>query len=120
LAQVSSTRLTAETLALSLLAPEASIKQHRTALLFQVHPNLSFSPLRLLTPIIGGAWAQTSFIFNNFPRVTDLVLGNAKLNESGWLLQLDLVSPGGQNLTAPGNQAFIGQSFFLRYKLNAS
>jgi hypothetical protein len=43
--------------------------------------------------------------------VIDLVLGNAKLNKSGWLLQLDLASPGGQNLTALGNQAFLGSSF---------
>lgn len=66
--------------------------------------------LQLLLTIIlylGGSWLTGSLYFNNWPMITEMVLG-AENNGDGWMLDLDLITPGGNNTSSDRNQQFFG------------
>ena len=46
-------------------------------------------------------------MFNDWPKVPDMVFGNGG-NLSGWILDLNLASPDGANLFDDDNQYFFG------------
>ena len=48
-----------------------------------------------------------SMYFNNWPTVDDMIFGNGNDLE-GWLLDLDLATPDGDNLFDDENQYFFG------------
>lgn len=48
-----------------------------------------------------------SLLFNNWPTIKDLVYGNGN-DLGGWLLDLDFVSPDGDDILSDKNQAFFG------------
>lgn len=55
--------------------------------------------------ILGGSWLTAGLYMNNFPTVQDMVLGS----QPGWLLEEDLVLPGGAaDLTALENVEYYG------------
>ncbi|TFY82180.1 hypothetical protein EWM64_g1831 [Hericium alpestre] len=60
-----------------------------------------------LTGLSGGSWVTGSLFFNDWPRIEDLVFGNNG-NLSGWILDLNLAIPGGENLANDNNQYFFG------------
>lgn len=62
----------------------------------------------------GGSWLLTSLVFNELPTMHDLVLGNDKL--PGWLLDLDLVIPGGGDIFNQENQWIYGAVLDQVYK----
>ena len=57
-----------------------------------------------LTGVSGGSWLVSSMLFNEFPDIRDLVLGNTDTGGSlnGWLLERDLLQPN-PNSTDPQN-----------------
>ena len=52
-----------------------------------------------------------SLLFNDFPDIKDLVFGDGK-DLSGWILDLDLAAPGGDNLFGDENQWFFGSILY--------
>jgi lysophospholipase len=54
----------------------------------------------------GGSWLTGSLYMNDFPTIEDLVFGNGDL--SGWLLDLGLVTPDGDDVFSEKNQYFYG------------
>ncbi|EJD52526.1 hypothetical protein AURDEDRAFT_181106 [Auricularia subglabra TFB-10046 SS5] len=68
-----------------------------------------------LAGLSGGSWLTTSLIFNEFPTLHDLVLGNGK-DLPGWLLDFDLVIPGGGNIFNQENQWLYGAVLNEVYK----
>ncbi|KAI0313930.1 phospholipase B [Amylostereum chailletii] len=58
-----------------------------------------------MSGLSGGSWVTGSMYMNNWPNVSDLVFGNGN-DLSGWLLDLNLVSPHGTNVFDDENQAF--------------
>jgi lysophospholipase len=63
-----------------------------------------------MSALSGGSWLAASMLFNNFPDLHSLVLGDtAKGGKlSGWLLERDLFVPDGTNLTDPENTLYFG------------
>ncbi|KAI0314922.1 phospholipase B [Amylostereum chailletii] len=55
----------------------------------------------------GGSWLTGSLYANDFPTVKDMVFGNGG-DLSGWLLDLDLATPNGDNVFDDENQHFYG------------
>ena len=53
---------------------------------------------------------MASLVFNDFPNISDLVLGNSEKGGdlSGWLLSIDLATPSGIDLFDEDNQYFYG------------
>ncbi|KAF7376080.1 Lysophospholipase [Mycena sanguinolenta] len=54
-----------------------------------------------------GSWVTGSLFFNNWPTVSDLVLGNGG-NLDGWKLDLPFISPDGDDVFSTDNQYFYG------------
>lgn len=50
---------------------------------------------------------MASLFFNDFPTIWDMVLGNGG-DQPGWLLDLDLAIPGGDDVFDSQNQEFFG------------
>ncbi|KZV86590.1 lysophospholipase [Exidia glandulosa HHB12029] len=67
-----------------------------------------------LSGVSGGSWLLTSIVFNDLPTMHDLVLGNDKLH--GWLLDIDLLIPGGGNIFNQENQWVYGAVLDQVYK----
>ena len=63
-----------------------------------------------LTGNSGGSWLVSSMLFQSYPDMFDLVLGNTdKGGEiNGWLLEKDVTLPGGPNPNDPKNQQYLG------------
>ena len=63
-----------------------------------------------LSGLSGGSWLVSSMIFNDFPGVHDLVLGDTDKGGSlnGWLLEKDLLLPNGPNASDPQNAVYFG------------
>ncbi|PPQ70690.1 hypothetical protein CVT24_000172 [Panaeolus cyanescens] len=60
-----------------------------------------------ISGLSGGSWTIGSLVFNDFPLIHDLVFGTE--NESdGWLLDIPLVTPDGDDVLSSSNQAFYG------------
>ncbi len=60
-----------------------------------------------------------SLIFNNFPNINDLVLGNGN-DLSGWLLDLPFATPDGTDIFSDNNQYFFGSILWsIMAKANA-
>ncbi|KAI0048428.1 phospholipase B [Auriscalpium vulgare] len=55
----------------------------------------------------GSSWLTGSLYMNNWPNVSDLVFGNGK-ELGGWLLDLALPAPNGNNFRDEKNQEFYG------------
>ncbi len=53
----------------------------------------------------GGSWLTSSLYSNDFPTIQDMVFGNGN-DLAGWLLDLDLVLPDGDNIFNDDNQAY--------------
>ncbi|KAJ8507916.1 hypothetical protein ONZ45_g9769 [Pleurotus djamor] len=60
-----------------------------------------------LSGLSGGSWVTTSLMFNNWPKIDELVFGNGK-DLDGWLLDLSLATPGGINILGDSNQEYYG------------
>ncbi|KAJ6593826.1 phospholipase B [Mycena capillaripes] len=60
-----------------------------------------------MTGLSGGSWVTGSLFFNNWPGITDLVLGNGG-SLDGWKLDLPFVSPDGDDVFSTDNQYFYG------------
>ncbi|KAG5642435.1 hypothetical protein DXG03_002781 [Asterophora parasitica] len=60
-----------------------------------------------LAGLSGGAWITGSLMFNNWPKISDMVLGNGNDME-GWLLELSMATPDGINLFSDKNQEYFG------------
>ncbi|KIM83371.1 hypothetical protein PILCRDRAFT_819610 [Piloderma croceum F 1598] len=60
-----------------------------------------------LSGLSGGSWLVVSLALNDWPTTSDLVYGNGG-NLSGWLLDLDLVTPDGFDVFDSNNQAYYG------------
>ncbi|KAH9011013.1 phospholipase B [Lactarius pseudohatsudake] len=76
-----------------------SAKQAGTGGLLQVASYLS--------GLSGGSWLTGSLYTNDFPTIKDLVYGNGD-DLTGWLLDLDLATPGGTDIFSDENQHFYG------------
>ena len=66
----------------------------------------------------GGSWVTGSVYMNDFPTVKDMVFGNGD-NLGGWLLDLPLATPSGDDIFSQGNQEWYGsilQSVFAKGK----
>ncbi|KAH9985800.1 phospholipase B [Russula compacta] len=64
----------------------------------------------------GGSWVTGSVYMNDFPTVKDMVFGNGD-NMDGWLLDLPLATPSGDDVFSQGNQEWYGsilQSVFAK------
>ena len=48
-----------------------------------------------------------SLFFNDWPTIPDMIFGNGG-NLSGWILDLDLAAPDGDNVFDEDNQYFFG------------
>ncbi|TFK22575.1 phospholipase B [Coprinopsis marcescibilis] len=59
-----------------------------------------------ITGLSGGSWVTGSLLFNEWPNINDLVFGNNGL--SGWMLDLSLVLPDGNNILTQANQDYFG------------
>lgn len=59
------------------------------------------------TQLAGGSWLTGSLYMNDFPTIKDLVHGNGG-NASGWLLDLALATPDGDNVFSIQNQYWYG------------
>ncbi|PSR76524.1 hypothetical protein PHLCEN_2v8427 [Hermanssonia centrifuga] len=59
-----------------------------------------------LSGLSGGSWITGSLYFNDWPTLEDMVFGNDQL--SGWLLDIDLATPDGDDLFSEKNQYFYG------------
>ena len=68
-----------------------------------------------LTGNSGGSWLVSSMLFQNFPDMFDLVLGNTDKGGqiNGWFLEKDLVLPNGANPSDQRNQEYIGYVVFV-------
>lgn len=55
----------------------------------------------------GGSWLTGSLYMNDFPTIKDLVHGNGG-NLSGWLLDIPLATPDGDDVFSVNNQDFYG------------
>jgi len=55
----------------------------------------------------GGSWVTGSLLFNDWPEIDRLVLGDGQ-KLSGWLLDLPFVTPDGADILSDRNQAFYG------------
>lgn len=55
----------------------------------------------------GSSWLTASLYFNNFPTIWDMVLGDGD-SQPGWILDLDLAIPGGDDVFDSQNQEFFG------------
>jgi Lysophospholipase catalytic domain len=64
--------------------------------------------------ITGGSWLTGSLYMNDFPTVKDLVYGDGS-NLSGWLLDLPLATPDGDDLTSTRNQEWYGSILWSVY-----
>lgn len=66
-----------------------------------------------LTGLSGGSWLVSSMLFNDFPGVHELVLGDTDKGGSlnGWLLEKDLLLPNGPNASDPLNALYFGYVF---------
>ncbi|KAJ6472715.1 phospholipase B [Mycena vitilis] len=60
-----------------------------------------------MTGLSGGSWVTGSLFFNNWPDITELVLGNGR-DLDGWKLDLPFVSPDGDDIFSDANQNFYG------------
>ncbi|EIN11650.1 phospholipase B [Punctularia strigosozonata HHB-11173 SS5] len=60
-----------------------------------------------LSALSGGSWLTGSLFLNNWPTVKDMVYGNGG-NLTGWLLDLPLATPDGDDLFNDKNQAWFG------------
>ncbi|KAI0066051.1 phospholipase B [Artomyces pyxidatus] len=60
-----------------------------------------------LAGLSGGSWITGSMYMNDWPTVKDMVYGNG-VNTSGWLLDLALATPDGDNLFSKLNQEWYG------------
>lgn len=58
-------------------------------------------------PTLGGSWITGSLLFNDFPTLHSLVLGNGG-GLSGWKLDLPFATPDGANIFSDKNQAWYG------------
>ncbi|KZV70063.1 phospholipase B [Peniophora sp. CONT] len=58
-----------------------------------------------LSGLSGGSWFLGSLYLNDFPVIPDLVWGNNN-DLNGWLLDLELIAPGGFNVLNDNNQDF--------------
>ena len=66
------------------------------------------SCIRLIHVVeLGGSWFTGSLLMNDWPTIPDLVYGNGG-DLTGWLLDLDLVTPDGIDIFSDQNQAFYG------------
>jgi lysophospholipase len=56
----------------------------------------------------GGSWLISSLVYNAFPQIRELVLGNTDLggNLSGWLLDLNVIAPNGIDIFGSWNRAY--------------
>lgn len=91
-----------------LLAQAVFFKLRRTSpdCLVRLSPQDKLS-CEALTTAEGGSWLTGSLYFNSWPTVPDMVFGNGG-NMSGWLLDLALATPDGDNLFDDLNQDFFG------------
>ena len=62
-----------------------------------------------LSALSGGSWTVSSMLFQNFPNLHDLVLGNTNKGGSlnGWLLERDLLLPNGPDPADPKNGLYF-------------
>ncbi|KAH8119292.1 phospholipase B [Phellopilus nigrolimitatus] len=60
-----------------------------------------------LSGLSGGSWLVGSLFFNDWPKIPDMIFGNGG-NLSGWILDLNLATPDGDNLFDEDNQYFFG------------
>ncbi|PFH47334.1 hypothetical protein AMATHDRAFT_67917 [Amanita thiersii Skay4041] len=60
-----------------------------------------------ISGLSGGSWLIGSLFLNNWPSIKELVLGNDQ-DLDGWLLDLPLVMPDGNNILSEKNQAYYG------------
>ncbi|TDL25988.1 phospholipase B [Rickenella mellea] len=60
-----------------------------------------------LSGLSGGSWLTGSLYFNDWPTIPDMVFGNG-VNHSGWILDLALATPGGDDIFSSSNQHFFG------------
>jgi len=76
-----------------------------------VHARFLTEPPFLLTLSFrthaGGAWLTGSLYMNDFPTIKDLVFGNGN-NLAGWLLDLGLATPDGDDIVSTRNQEWYG------------
>ncbi|PBK78822.1 phospholipase B [Armillaria solidipes] len=83
----------------SLDARNASAKQAGTGGLLQV--------ASYMAGLSGGSWLTSSLYANDFPTIQDMVFGNGN-DRAGWLLDLDLFLPDGDDIFNDDNQAYYG------------
>ena len=65
-------------------------------------------------PHAGGSWFTGSLYMNDFPTIEDLVYGNGA-DLGGWLLDIPLVTPGGDDVFATQNQEWYGSLLWSVY-----
>lgn len=68
----------------------------------------------LTSAIPGGSWLTGSLYMNDFPTIKDMVYGNGG-NLSGWILDLPLASPDGDDVFNEKNQDFYGSILWSVY-----
>lgn len=62
----------------------------------------------------GGSWLTGSLYMNDWPTIKDMVYGNGG-NLSGWILDLPLASPDGDDVFNQENQDFYGSILWSVY-----
>ena len=65
-------------------------------------------------PNSGGSWITGSLYMNDFPTIKDLVYGDGN-NTQGWLLNLPLATPDGDNVFSEYNQKWYGSILWSIY-----
>jgi hypothetical protein len=95
------------------LAQAVFFKSRHTLLDFQVGNREAqmTSPLYCAHHISRGSWLTASLAVDYWLTIRDLVYGNGG-NLTGWLLDLNLATPGDLDLFNSGNQAFYGSVIY--------